>query len=208
MAGGKRGKDDRQQNTLAPFNRPLSEVFPWPNKGSRPYFLNCWQLRDNWWPNINLVQGIQRPFFALRHSIFHGKFVFIFLILSYLSMNTDTPFTSLHSCVQDRARIFKLLRSSRINSREPIPLGSVAFSPLCCTLEQSKVTRKFELAAFGLVWLIQMKFLRWKRNMISQIPILSFVPGWECPYVILLRVFFMPLYVLYRYLCTHNGQNI
>jgi hypothetical protein len=44
----------------------------------------------------------------------------------------------------------KVLVYAQAERAEKLPFSPLPFSPLCCTLEKSKVTRKLELAAFGL----------------------------------------------------------
>ncbi len=80
-----------------PTGRPLSKVLPCPNKGSRWWFLNFPQLRDISFSNIfnvhNPGKAWTESFFNLytAHlwpSIFCGKFVFICIVLSYLTVDT------------------------------------------------------------------------------------------------------------------------
>jgi hypothetical protein len=117
--------------------RPLSKVLPCPNKGSRWWFLNFPQLRDISYSNIfnvhNPGKACTESFFNLNTahlwpSIFCWKFVFICIVLSYLTVDT-AHHTHLYTVVY----------------------GSLSG---WCWWERSKLARDLGHKAFCLVWLV------------------------------------------------------
>ncbi len=159
-------------------------------------------------------------------SIFHGKFTFICLVfIIYLwTQILHSPYTSLY-----RARIFKLLRSSEIDSNESILPVYVAWRAGTITLysysvpsphrlfknsstvvygtksgwcrrERGKVSIKLEHKAFCLAWLVPNEF--WWRKL-KKIPF-TVIPGWEC-YLPSISVF---LSMFISNCVHHNVQNM
>jgi hypothetical protein len=117
--------------------RPLSKVLPCPNKGSRWRFLNFPQLRDISYSNIfnvhNPGKACTESFFNLNtahlwSSIFCWKFVFICIVLSYLTVDT-AHHTHLYTVVY----------------------GSLSG---WCWWERSKLARDLGHKAFCPVWLV------------------------------------------------------
>ena len=123
--------------TFLPTGRPLSKVLPCPKKGSRWWFLNFPQLRDISYSNIfnvhNPGKACTESFFNLNTahlwpSIFCWKFVFICIVLSYLTVDT-AHHTHLYTVVY----------------------GSLSG---WCWWERSKLARDLGHKAFCLVWLV------------------------------------------------------
>ena len=117
--------------------RPLPKVLQCPNKGSRWWFLNFPQLRDISYSNIfnvhNPGKACTESFFNLNTahlwpSIFCWKFVFICIVLSYLTVDT-AHHTHLYTVVY----------------------GSLSG---WCWWERSKLARDLGHKAFCLVWLV------------------------------------------------------
>ena len=124
-------------NCVLLTGRPLSKVLPCPNKGSRWWFLNFPQLRDISYSNIfnvhNPGKACTESFFNLNTahlwpSIFCWKFVFICIVLSYLTVDT-AHHTHLYTFVY----------------------GSLSG---WCWWERSKLARDLGHKAFCLVWLV------------------------------------------------------